>query len=107
MLFLFPKKAWFRFLDDSEPPLAHSDHPGGMLLPPRPMHNMDGQVSPLAAHRHAKNNISYCVNYLFNFWGLDYSRDVKYRNGVGLKRGSIVPRGICALDWTYVPGLST
>ena len=65
------------------------------------------ELSPLAAYRYAKNNISYCVNYLFNFWGLDYSRDVKYRNGVGLKRGSIVPRGICALDWTYVPGLST
>ena len=49
---------------------------------------------------------SFVTVFIYLF-GLDYSRDVKYRNRVGLKRGSIVPRGICALDWTYVPGLST
>ena len=40
-------------------------------------------------------------------WGLDYSRDVKYRNEVGPKGGTIVPWAICALNWTCVPGLST
>ena len=41
------------------------------------------------------------------FRGLDYSRGQNTETGVGLKGGPIVPRGICALDWTYVLGPST
>ena len=64
-----------------------------------PVSYITRQMSPLAAYRYQKSYFSYCVKYLFIYSGLDHSRHVKYRNGLGLNGGPIVPRGICALDW--------
>ena len=46
------------------------------------------------------------IKYLI-FWGWAIPGVSNTETGVGLKGGPIVPRGICALNWTYVSGHST